>query len=88
MQLEIAAPMKAGHATGRFPQFGQAFGGQFRLKSERKVRVRGGYDIRGPGFGGHPKHSQTGFAVAGAVVEAVEDMRVNVDQRDGRPVSK
>jgi hypothetical protein len=88
MQMEIAAGMQAGRPAGRLPQFGQAFGGQFRLKRKRNVRVGGRYDIRGPGFRGDPKHGQTGFAVARPVVQAVKDMRMNVNQRDGTPVSK
>ena len=79
-QVEVAAAVDAGDGSGGILQFGDFPADQVRVEGELRIGVRRGDDVGGAGTGGQVQHGDGIFEGPGAVVEAGQDMAVDIDQ--------
>src|SRR5579871_679255 len=79
-EMEIAALVNLRKAFRFQREFRDALPYKFRLESVSDIGVRSSHDIGSTAFSRHPQHRDALVPIARAVVQAPEDVAVNVDQ--------
>ncbi len=78
-EMEVAAEAEGDESGNGGLDLGEAFAVDLGVVGPAVVGVRGADDVRDAVGGGRLDHGAGGFEVLGAVVEAIEQMVVNVD---------
>ena len=84
MKMEVAAVMEADAAGQGGVEFGDAFRDDFGLKGISQVGMGSADDVGGAAGGCHFEHGDGLVEVLRAVIEAVEDVAMNIDEATTR----
>jgi hypothetical protein len=78
--MEIAAPMYFDAFSRSLLHLSDLASNGFRIVWVPVVRVRSGHDVGSTGFGCHPQHRQRFFQAVRSIVQARQNMAMNIDQ--------